>query len=102
MKTVKGMIQVAGATYRIVRVEAHRYEVVRILDDTRVGSFFLGSRLEVTAGALGAPEVRDIAQVAIRNAKTSWVGDLRAPVNPCTRQLDDSRIASGARAHAQW
>ena len=36
---IKGMVQVAGTTYRIVRRERGHYDVVRILDDERVGSF---------------------------------------------------------------
>ena len=34
---VKGMVQVAGTTYRIVRLTPGHYNVVRILDDTCVG-----------------------------------------------------------------
>jgi len=73
---VKGMIQVAGTTYRVVRVGVRLYEVVRILDDAYVGMFFVGPPLEVTASALGAAELRPIAQAAIRDAKTNWVGTL--------------------------
>jgi hypothetical protein len=83
MKAVKGMVQLAGTTYRIVRLEAHRYEVIRILDDSPVGSFRLAGRLEVTPGSLDADEVREIARMAIRNAKTSWVG----PLMPARSQL---------------
>lgn len=72
-KSVKGMVQIAGKTYRIVRVGVQLYEVVRILDDVRAGTFFAGPPLEVTARALGVAEVRQIAQAAIRDAKTSWV-----------------------------
>ena len=46
---VKGMVQVAGVTYRIVRVERGMYDVVRILDDQRVGQFRTIPRVEVTA-----------------------------------------------------
>ena len=35
---VKGMVQVAGVTYRIVRIERGVYDVVRILDDQRPGA----------------------------------------------------------------
>lgn len=72
MKTTKGMVQVAGTTYRIVRLGGRRYEVVRILDEAWVGAFSLDSRLEVTEGGLAATSVRDIATAAIRGAKISW------------------------------
>lgn len=72
MKTTKGMVQVAGTTYRIVRLGARRYGVIRILDDAWVGSFSMDSRLEVTQSVLGLPSVRDIAKAAIRDAKISW------------------------------
>jgi len=35
---IKGMVQVAGSTYRSVRCERGRYNEIRILDDRRVGS----------------------------------------------------------------
>ena len=35
MRVVKGMVQVAGKTYRVVRLAQGSYEVVRILDDLR-------------------------------------------------------------------
>lgn len=73
---VKGMVQVAGTTYRIVRLESRRYEVVRIWDDARVGTFLSGPRLEVNASSIDAALMREIARVAIQKAKTSWVGRL--------------------------
>ena len=72
------MVQVAGMTYRVARVGTGLYEVVRILDDAPVGMFLLGPPLEVRANALGAAELRQIAQAAIRDAKTTWVGAVRA------------------------
>jgi hypothetical protein len=59
------MVQVGGTTYRIARLGARRYEVIRILDDTGVGAFSLDSRLQVTEGS-------DIAKAAMRDAKISW------------------------------
>jgi len=35
MADVKGMIQVGGATYRIVKVSKGKYDVIRILDEAR-------------------------------------------------------------------
>jgi hypothetical protein len=74
MKTVRGMVYVAGFTYRIVRVQARQYEVVRILDDAHAGSFRLDPRLELTDGTLGKAELREVALAAIREAKTDIAG----------------------------
>ena len=69
--TVKGMVQVSGVTYRIVRVRAGQYEVVRLLDDVRVGAFALGMQAQALCGA---PElIREIARVALQGGRTSWL-----------------------------
>jgi len=73
MQSVKGMVQVSGTTYRIVRVARGHYEVVRILDDARVGSFQSEPTFVVSAGP-NVELVRDIARTAIQGGKTSWVG----------------------------
>ena len=73
---VKGMVQVAGTTYRIVRVSRGQYEVVRILDDTPVGAFSNGPTVEVLPDGIDASLMREIVRVAIQGAKTSWVGRL--------------------------
>jgi len=70
---VKGMVQVAGSTFRIVRVSRGHYDVVRILDDARVGSFWSEPTLKVSEG----PEyelLREVARRAIQGGKTSWIG----------------------------
>jgi hypothetical protein len=76
MRVVKGMVQVAGTTYRVVRVAQGSYEVVRILDDTRVGSFRSTPRVEIVAQSIDAALMLEIARAAIQGAKTSWVGRL--------------------------
>jgi hypothetical protein len=78
MQAIKGMVQVGGATYRIVRVSPAHYEVVRVLDDTCVGSFRCAPQLEVEPRAFDAAQLREIARTAIKGAKTSWVGRLPA------------------------
>jgi hypothetical protein len=70
---VKGMVQVAGSTFRIVRVKRGHYEVIRILDDTRVGSFWSEPTL---AYSDGTPLLREVARCAIQGGKTTWVGRL--------------------------
>jgi len=79
MQAVKGMVQVAGTTYRIVRLGQGEYEVVRILDDARVGSFRSFPRVEVVTHGIDLGMLREIARAAIQGAKTSWVGRLTLP-----------------------
>lgn len=74
MAVVKGMVQVCGTTYRIVRLTRGQYNVVRILDDVRVGSFSNGPTISITPAGIDAPLMREIVRVAIQGAKTSWVG----------------------------
>jgi hypothetical protein len=76
MRVVKGMVQVAGTTYRVVRLGQGSYEVVRILDDTRVGSFRSTPPIEIAAHGIDASLMLEIAKAAIQGAKTSWVGRL--------------------------
>ncbi|HVY27252.1 MAG TPA: hypothetical protein VHB79_11915 [Polyangiaceae bacterium] len=73
---VKGMVQVAGVTYRIVRIERGTYDVVRILDDQRVGQFRTIPRVEVTASSTTDDTLAEIAKAAVKWGKTSWVGRL--------------------------
>ena len=72
---VKGMVQVAGSTFRIVRISRSHYDVVRILDDARIGSFWSEPRLTVSEGANG-DLLRAVARCAIQGGKTSWMGRL--------------------------
>jgi hypothetical protein len=73
MQSVKGMVQVSGRTFRIVRVARGHYEVVRILDDRSVGSFWSEPTFKVSEGEHQAL-VREVARCAIQGGKTSWVG----------------------------
>lgn len=72
--TVKGMVQVDGTTYRIVRLKRGHYKVVRVLDDVSVGMFSVGSTFEMTPEGIEGELMREIARVAIQGAKTTWVG----------------------------
>ena len=74
--TIKGMVQVDGSTYRIVRVSQASYEVIRVLDDTCVGAFRSSPSIEVTPRLIDADLLREIARTAVKGAKTSWVGRL--------------------------
>jgi hypothetical protein len=72
--TVKGMVQVDGTTYRIVRLKRGHYKVVRVLDDVSVGMFSVGSTFEMAPEGIDGELMREIARVAIQGAKTTWVG----------------------------
>ncbi len=78
-KKVKGMVQLGGVTYRIVRVNAGAYTVVRIADDREVGGFQTAPSLVTEARGVAPALLREIARLAIHMAKTSYVG-FRAPI----------------------
>ena len=71
------MIQVFGTTYRIRCVAPGTYDAVRLLDDVRIGSFSGGTPLHldspVGADAVAESLLRQIAQTAIRMARTRWI-----------------------------
>lgn len=69
---VKGMVQVHSVTYRIVRVRAGHYEVVRLLDDVRVGSFSLGTRHETLIEGDSPEVIREVARAALQGGRTTW------------------------------
>ena len=71
---VKGMVQVEGTTYRIVRLKRGHYKVVRVLDDVSVGVFSVGTAFEMAPEGIDEDLMREIARVAIQGAKTTWVG----------------------------
>jgi len=68
---VKGMVQVAGTTFRIVRIQQGHYEVVRILDDSRLGSFWSEPTFAVSESA-DRELLRAVARSAIQGGKTTW------------------------------
>lgn len=76
MRAVKGMVLVAGTTYRITRMSSGMYEVTRILDDQSVGTFQVGPPLQVEARGIEPNLLKDIGRTAVQSARTSWVGRL--------------------------
>jgi hypothetical protein len=74
---VKGMVQLAGVTYRIVRVAQGSYSVVRISDDVAVGRFNLAPTLGIEAQGVEPALLREVARLAIHTAKTSYLGFAR-------------------------
>jgi len=73
-RKVKGMVQLAGITYRIVRVASGSYTVVRISDDRDVGRFALAPAFGIEAIDIDPNVLREVARLAIHTAKTSYVG----------------------------
>jgi len=71
---VKGMIHLAGVTYRIVRVGVGSYSVVRIRDDREVGSFKTAPALGIEASLVEPEVLREVVRLAIHTAKTSYSG----------------------------
>jgi hypothetical protein len=69
---VKGMVQVHSVTYRIVRVRAGHYDVVRLLDDVRVGGFSLGTRHETIIEGDSPEIIREVARAALQGGRTTW------------------------------
>jgi hypothetical protein len=69
---VKGMVQVHSVTYRIVRLSAGHYEVVRLLDDVRVGKFTLGTRREAIVEGAAPDLIRQVARAAVQGGRTTW------------------------------
>jgi hypothetical protein len=66
------MVQVDSITYRIVRVRAGQYEVVRLLDDARIGLFSLGGNLGVPVEGSATELIREVARLALRGGRTTW------------------------------
>jgi hypothetical protein len=73
---VKGMVQVLGSTYRVVRIGFGVYEVVRLLDDVQVGCFRTVPNTRTESTILEGELMNEIMRAAIQGAKTSWVGRL--------------------------
>jgi len=69
---VKGMVQVHSVTYRIVRVRPGQYDVVRLLDDARVGGFSLGSQREAIIEGDAPDVIREVARAAVQVGRTTW------------------------------
>ena len=72
MADVKGMVQVSGATYRIVKVSRGKYDVIRILDEAKVGSFETVPKVTVQATGVSEKLLLEISMTALKQAKISW------------------------------
>jgi hypothetical protein len=81
MSDVKGMVQVAGATYRIVKVSKGKYDVIRILDEVRVGGFETVPKVRVQPVEVTEKLLLEITLTALKQAKISWQ-KMQAPLVP--------------------
>jgi hypothetical protein len=78
--SVRGMVQVNSITYRIVRLRAGQYDVVRLLDDERIGSFALGGNTAALLESCSTPDVvREVARLALQGGRTSWAPRFATP-----------------------
>src|SRR3954462_5095563 len=93
-RKVKGMVHLAGVTYRIVRVATGSYTIVRISDDRDVGGFKLAPALSLQSRGLELDVLREVARLAIHTAKTSYVGFPR----PDLATIDAGMAAANANA----
>jgi hypothetical protein len=67
----KSLIRFGNVTYRIARLRHDEYEVVRILDDVRIGTFACLPTLTVTSSSIHPAFILSIARAAV--ARPSWV-----------------------------
>jgi hypothetical protein len=72
MNVAKGVVVVGGTSYRVAKLHTGSYEVVRILDDRRVGTFESEPRVVVEPEGIDSELLREIAIAALRQAKISW------------------------------
>jgi hypothetical protein len=70
----RGMVQVDGTTYRIVRTKRGHYNVMRVLDDVQVGTFSTGTSIQMRPEGITSELMQEIVRVAVQGAKTSWIG----------------------------
>lgn len=72
----KTLIRFGNVTYRIGRLSRGQYEVVRILDDVRLGTFESYPSLTVTSSSIHPSFILRIAQAAMRGASPSFIARL--------------------------
>jgi hypothetical protein len=69
----KPLVRIGNVTYRIGRLRYGHYEVVRILDDVRLGTFQCFPTLTVTSATIHPAFILNIARAAARAARPSWI-----------------------------
>ncbi|MDF3064894.1 MAG: hypothetical protein K0R38_495 [Polyangiaceae bacterium] len=93
------MVQVRGVTYRVERLEPHYYAVVRVLDDTSVGTFWTLPVLRITPEGCDIGLFAEVARAALRFARTSGVM-AAVPPPPASESLVTAEVASGGMQHS--
>ena len=91
-RSFKSLIRVGNVTYRIARLSYGNYEVVRILDDVRMGTFRSYPCLTVTSASIHPSFILKIAQAAARAKRPSWIERLAVAI----------RRKSEIRPRAPW
>ena len=87
--TSRGMIQVLGKTYRIVeRAEFH--EIVRVIDDSRVGAFRHRPTIEIIYSLIGEDHMMEVVREVLRSARV-W----QRRTDDCESFRDDLRRVPG-------
>jgi hypothetical protein len=89
----KSLIRFGSVTYRISRLRHGEYEVVRILDDVRIGTFGCFPELTVTSSSIHPAFILKIARAAARTARTSWIRRL-------AHAFRGKRVSEDQAAHA--
>lgn len=72
MSAPKGVVVVGQVSYRVTKLHTGKYEVVRILDDQRVGTFESEPRLVVEPEGIEPELLNEIAIAALKQGKISW------------------------------
>jgi hypothetical protein len=75
---VKSMLSVRGITYRVSTVSPCTYEVVRLIDDRRIGTFVSHPRIRVMPECVDSRLLREIAYLAVKQGKISSDGQIHA------------------------
>jgi hypothetical protein len=71
-QSFKPIVRVGVVSYRVTRLAFGKYEVVRIHDDRRVGTFRSFPEFEVTSAVTHPAFVRQIARAAMRGKRANW------------------------------
>jgi hypothetical protein len=96
------MVVVRGATYRIERTAPACYAVVRLLDDTLVGTFRTVPTVRIESAKIELPVLREVVRAALRSARTSSVMNAvpAAKPAPAPSEALDATDSDGADAVA--
>jgi hypothetical protein len=97
----KGMVSVDGITYRIERIASRTYGVVRVNDDSPVGTFKTGKTMSVFPQGIDASLLELVARDAVMTAKTSWVMH-PAPEPPKSETGADEAIEPPVSTRRRW